>query len=96
MSVHPLSMDLVILVYGSAYQVVVRIPRLRRVHRLDSLKFLKYMLRRRGPVVEKEHDPCVEHGGMVGCHDNRSLVVGVVGREVVNSFQDIGRLFGRE
>ena len=63
---------------------------------INVAELLKHMIRRRGGVVEEEHDPCVDKGTVVGCHDNGSLVVRVVRGELVDGIQEIGGLVGRE
>lgn len=77
-------------------QVVVGVPGLGGVCWTNGLELFKDVVWWRLAVVEEEHDPCVEDGGVVGCQDDGGLVVGVVCCEVMDGFEEFGGFVGCE
>ena len=68
------------------------IPRFRGIGRANIREVIENALRRRRPIVEKEHNPSVENGGTLQGHNDRSLVIGIVVDKVPNGFKNLGCL----
>lgn len=80
----------------STDQVVVGIPSLGGVQGTKSFESVKHTLRRLGTIVEQEHDPGVNDGGVLSSHDDGRLVIGVVLREVADRLKNLGSLIRGE
>jgi hypothetical protein len=77
-------------------QVIICIPCLSGLNRVEGSKVVKHTLGWLRPIVKQEHDPGIEHQGMLSCHDDCGLIVGIVLGKVADGLQDLWCFVGSE
>lgn len=74
------------------HQIIITIPSLGRIHGFQGLELVKHALRRLRPIIEQEHNPCVQERSMFCGHNDGRFVVRVVVSEVAHGLEHLGRL----
>ena len=81
------------MIQGATYQIIECIPRFGGINRTNISKVVKNTLRGRRPVIEKEHNPSVDHGSSLQGYDDSSFIIRIIVDKVPDCFKNLRSLF---